>query len=416
MSSRYQLLALVPATVALLCVIAAGYIVWQQWRDPTENGFRPFRSVAGLPPALLGAPQPQRTVPKGALTSLPTGGTPPEEREVEVGHRVVSTVPTLRVTGGTTLASAHGVPRRVESNSHGPSPPLKAPKPQERVPLTLDHKLVHTTRARKYTFQSEARDTTIYPDPAFYRVTFPTLLRNVIAIFLNLAVIPVSEYNINEFNQWIDIDEAGTIYQVQIPEGYYTEANIAMDVQNAIVATHPALAAYTVSFSTLTKRITIDSNGAPFSMLYRTGPNVNRSTWIVLGFPREDTTAAVSVTAPGTVDLLGALAIDLFAEELTNSLDGSLARIELNRQSIGGATYFTPSDIGAQSYFWPIGKLQFLTFRFMVPYTELLPDGEIIERYRLYQFNGRQHMLDFDVITREYRNVLEDNVELDPQM
>jgi hypothetical protein len=435
-SSKYQLLALLPASIAILCVGVAAYIVLSR-RDAAAAAATVATGTAKLP---TWWPFPNRR----RFGYKPTRPTVVEELESEVDLQVVTSPATLRVhkdsasdSGGiSSLVRGHGGARRKMAGANS-SPsvaapaeprsavsstaPLRAPKVQERVPLTVKHNLVHTTRSRKFTFESAARDTTIYPTPSYYRLDFPKLLRNVIAVTLNVAVFPVSEYNVNVYNQWIDIEEGGIVYEVQIPAGFYPDITgpdlVAFGdaVELAITTTSPALAAYTVDQDDVASKLTVNSNGAPFRFLFFSGPNVNRSAWRVVGYPRLDTALAVSHLSPGIVDLLGTLAIDLFVEELTNSVEGSLARIDLNRQSLGGATYFTPTEVGSARYFWPIGKLQFMTFQFLVATTEIV-SGEVVQTYRPYLFNGRQHTMQFSVVTREYRNVLEDDVELDPQL
>jgi len=291
-----------------------------------------------------------------------------------------------------------------------------------RQPLCTPVHLSYAIKAKRYTFQSEARDTTLYPSPAHYRMNLPVPQKNVIGIGLNLAVVPISEYNVNPFTQWIDIRVAGVTYSVQLPEGNYVTVagnplNIATSLQAAIVAFNPALAAFTVTLSALNNRITINTNGAPCSLLFGTGPNVNKCLWQILGFPRVDTDDLVVLDAPGTVDVTGTRAIDVFIEEIANSIDSTdnaFARIDLLRYNITtDVTFFTPPGDGVPRYFWPISRLTFLTFSFLVRYTEIMPNGTLIETYRPYLFNGRQHTMRLDVISKEYKSPLEDNIELE---
>jgi hypothetical protein len=296
---------------------------------------------------------------------------------------------------------------------------LAAPRPQLRQPLILNTKLEYTTKTKKYTFQSDERDTTLYPSPSYYRLPLPVPQRNVIGIYLNVAVLPISEYIVNSYNQYIDILDAGVTYSVPLPVGDYTTgAALATGLQTAITTFNPALAAYTVAYDPLTYKLTFNTNGGPCQILWRSGPNVNRNLWIITGFPREDTALAATITAPGVIDLVGTLAVDLFIEEIAcniDSTDNMMTHINLQKFTPNSAvTYFSPPDNGVPQWFWPIARLQFLTFAFLVKYTAIEPDGTLLVRFRPYEFNGRQHTMQINVVSRQYRNQLEEDVELDP--
>ncbi len=292
-----------------------------------------------------------------------------------------------------------------------------------RAPLlTPQAPLTYTTRLRRLTFQSAARDTMLYPSPAYYRMNLAVVQRNVIGIGLNLAVIPVSEYNVNIYTQWLDIEVAGIVYSVKLPEGNYVNLttipanNFSAALNAAIVATSPVLAAYTVTFNPLTFKVVVATNGAPCILRFGTGPNVNRSLWEIMGFPRLDTADLAVQESTGSMNLVGTLAIDLFIEEISNAIDATdnaFARIDLNRVGTSDHCFFTPPGDGLPRYFWPISRLTFVTFNFKVRWTELLPDGTIIETYRPYLFNGKQHTLRLDFVSKEYKSPFEDSIELE---
>jgi len=313
------------------------------------------------------------------------------------------------------------VAHELEATHHGdwhrgtPKPP-----PREAAPPIITPNHVQTTRVLKYVFCSADRDITIYPDPSLYRVRLPKVLRNVIAVSLHTGVIPRAEYNVNKWAQWLDIDDGGgTIYEVKLPVGNYNQVGLAPEdfasaLQAAIIATNAALAGYTVVHDTLTQKVTINSNGAPFSILWATGPNQPISLWQQMGFPRVDTALLTSHTSTGVLDMTGNVTIDLFIDELEGALEGAeLAHINLT--PVISYTNYTPLDSGSRVYFWPIGKLGYMTLRFMVARTVLV-NGVVESAPRLYDFNGKENNVRFEFVVREYRNVLEDEVELDPAM
>jgi hypothetical protein len=310
------------------------------------------------------------------------------------------------------------VERMLHARASGAADELVAPPVQVRAPLIVPHKLEYMMRHRKYTFQSDQRDQLLYPTPDYYRLKLLVPLRNVVAITLSSGVFPITEYSVNAYNQWLDIDVGGTVYSIQLPQGEYTDATLPGALQAAIVAVGPPLAGCTVTLDPLTRRLTV-TNAPAFALLFRTGPHVNVSLWQVMGFPQLDTAAGVSVTAPGVVDLSGTLAIDMFVDEVStniDSTDNAVARISLQKFTpVSALTYFTPTNYGVLRKFWPIGRLHYLTFRFMVKVSELQPDGQVVVKYRPYDFNERNHTMQLTITSKEYESPQDEFVELDPQ-
>lgn len=295
---------------------------------------------------------------------------------------------------------------------------LTAPPVQIRAPLVVPHQLHYTLRHRKYTFQSDQRDQLMYPDPAYYRLKLLVPLRNVVAITLSSGVFPITEYNVNAYNQYLDIEVGGMVYTVLLPQGDYTDATLPAALQAAITALGAPLNTFTVTLDPLTRQLTV-ANPAPFSLLFRTGPSVNQSLWQVLGFLQLDTPAGVTITAPGVIDLSGTLALDMFIEEVScniDSVDNAVARISMQKFTpVSLLTYFTPTNNGVLRKFWPIGRLQYLTFQFMVKVPELQPDGQVVVKYRRYAFNKRNHTMQLTISCKEYESPQDEFVELDPQ-
>jgi hypothetical protein len=446
---KFQWISLLPIIVATLCVVASAYIILnqhqikKQGKHPYDNQkifnyankYKPYPRTISTPyPRTTSTPhrntyykshlnQPL-TIPLSLHDSFYEETMPDSSNNNSYIETIKRPYPTIKKNDAMTPRNFNKIKQTANTkiNNEGEycdrkrEEYLKAPMVQERRPLHVNHDLVYKTKSRQYCILSEHRDTNLYPNSSYYRSTFPLLLRNVIAVTLNLAVIPVTEYNVNIYNNCIDIEDNGTVYEVYMPVGQYDSTsltNFANAVQDAITSTHVNLSLYTVSINELTSKMTIFSNGNTFRLLYRTGPNVNKSTWKIFGFQRTDTPSDVMQLAPGVVDLLGTLSIYLFADELTNSLNGPLAQIDLDKQTPSNVVYYNSNFLGGARFFWPIGKLHFLTLRFLVPHTEILSDGNQIETYREYQFEGRQNNLFVDVITKEYHNTLEDNVELD---
>lgn len=431
---NYQLWALLPATIACLCVVAGIYVAMQMSKDRQAEGGGDhdfiLYTTASTSKDKFGSHH-ARVDKRGKRDEAHDVPLAPLARPTPTQQAVAFSVP-AELQPTTNEAERTGDAAR-EKRPGAASPwrlaqeeELKeqaqevAPVAQAREPLIVAHQLQYGRKLYKYTFQSDQRDTTFFPSPSFYRIQLLVPLRNVIGIFMNTAVIPISEPAVNPYNQWIDIEVAGTLYQVQVPEGDYSDGlSLASGIQGAIQAMGGPLALFTVSYTLLTRTLTINTNGAPCIIRWSTGPNVNRNMWIVMGFPREDTADLVVHVAPGIIDLAGPLAIDVFIEEIKsqiNSTDNPFVRINLQKFTpTSTITYFTPTEGGLPQTFWPIARLSYLTFSFMVKYTELLPNGDIVVKYRPYDFKQRQHTFQITVQTKEYKNMFEDVVELDPQ-
>jgi hypothetical protein len=417
---NYTALSMIPAAVAVLCVAAAMWLIWNNTNNTNISADDRVAPVIRTSPAPAPAPDPALRLGGRPRTSRVFGRfpfpssllSPQQERTLEEDRH-------LKPPQNTKTLSVY--PRFPEWNSPTCETEM-IPKPGPRdsqnlscgIP-TANHE--QTTRVRKYAFSSEDRDVVAYPTSAHYRVKLPTLLRNVIAVSLQTAIIPRSEYIVNRYNQHLDIEEGGVVYETSLPVGNYDLEGGATDfvaaLQAAIQGTSVALAAYTASRDALTNTLTVDSNGAAFRLLLSSGPNQSTGLWQQTGFPREDTPALAAHTSPGVINLAGAAFIDLYVDEFTSALDGEVARIDLN--TTRDVTRYVPLDSGVRRYFWPIGKVNYMTLRFVTTHTSIV-DGAVESTRRPYDFNGRQTDVRFEFVYREYRNVLEDEVELDPSI
>jgi hypothetical protein len=247
-----------------------------------------------------------------------------------------------------------------------------------------------------------------------------TFVRNVTSTTLRSVGLDVAEYTVDAWNNMIDVNVGGTDYVVGVGVGMYaTGSDLATAITTAFVATHAALAAFTAVYTPLTDTITIsETTPTQFTLLWGSGPNVNTSLWKTLGFVQQDVVSVLvggsqDVMSPGRVDLYGVLAIDVFADELTNSLEGPIGRVLL-KQTLEGAPVFQETIVNDYHTFWPISKIQFLTFRFMVQYGHINDDASVVCKYRPYEFHGRHNTVQLDFGVTSYLNPLEAEVQLEP--
>ena len=309
---------------------------------------------------------------------------------------------------------------RVRHRAHSQGDILSIPAPRERETHVRDRcNLSRGIRIWKLNLHSACRNLTDWPTSAEWRIGLPTVMRNVSSVSISSVCLHASEFTVDVWNQFINIQLGGNVYTVEVPIGMYSKVDLATAVTAAFVATDPALASITVTYTSVTDSMTVsESTPVPFTLLWSTGQHANTSMARTLGFDQVDTASTLSggshvVSSSGRVDLDGVLAIDVFADELSNSMDGPVGRVLLERQ-LDGAPVFQKTPVEETHSFWPIGRLQFLTFRFMVQYGRVNQDGSIVCDYRPYQFHGKENTIRLDVGETTYINPLENEVQLDP--
>lgn len=364
--SRYHVAAIIPAVISIVCVV----IAWNLLRVPQED------EEAEAP--LIPIPQFVRTLKK----HLPPPPPP---------HR-----PTM-------------------------------PRDSSTAPTPTFRKLIPTTTCEpgrrrqiwKLNFNSECRDRASWPSSSEWRARASSAMRNVSSVRLRSIGLHAAEYTVDVWNNRMDLEFAGTVYQVTIPVGEYASGTaLAAATTTAITSTSGALAGFSVTYSTLLDSLAVlEGTPTEFTILWASGPNVNTSAYRVLGFERSDLASVLNgpnhEVVGGRVDLDGVLAIDVFADELTKSLDGPVGRVVLRKQ-YAGAPVFQDLPVNDFHTFWPIARLTFLTFRFMVQYGHVNPDGTVLCEYRPYVFNGKPNTVRIDFGVTSYINPMEDDVQLDP--
>ena len=384
--SKFYWAAVLPALVAVVCVVMVYYILQHHFEKP--------------PPETTALPL--YTTPSLASTWK----APPPSR---------SSTPYITPTSSTrttsfTLPSDH---------LHVPRPPTR-----DTIATYIDAgaDLKKGERIWRLNLSSECRDNEVWPTPAAWRLTLTTPMRNVSSVALRSVALHASEHTVDVWNQSIDISLGGTTYEITVLVGEHTTGDaLAAAVQAAIRATDPALVAFTVSYTALTDIITIaEVTPAAFTLLWRTGPNADTSMWKTLGYTLTDTTSVLvggshNAVAPGRIDLMGVLALDVFADELDHSVAGPIGRVQLQRTVAGDTpVYQRYNYINEAHTFWPISRLTFLTLRFMVERARVNQDGTIMRDYRPYVFNGRNNTIRLDFGCTEYVNPMEHDVQLDP--
>ena len=131
-----------------------------------------------------------------------------------------------------------------------------------------------------------------YSDPNDFQITINKYkqFRNVISVRLIEAMIPNTQYIINNNNKWIDIINLGdtTVTNITLTIGNYTFSTLGQEIENKLNA-EVAGTPFTVTLNNVdTFKTTITHASGNFTLLFETGPNSQCSVAYVLGFEKDD--------------------------------------------------------------------------------------------------------------------------------
>ena len=177
------------------------------------------------------------------------------------------------------------------------------------------------------TIDSRQRDKKVYYNPNNYRINLDNnnRLKNVNSIRLLEAMIPNSQYLINENNNKLDIldNATGLITPVLITIGNYSATTLTTELESIAGIT-------TATFSPSTKKLTLISS-SNITILFETGDNANCSPWEVLGANKEDMVINLSNTFPNIYNLETTKFIDLAIEEIPDITNKLMIEKEINK-------------------------------------------------------------------------------------
>ena len=297
-----------------------------------------------------------------------------------------------------------------------------APTPaQMRVLIPRNSRnTVHDSRMipHYYVVSSGDRIPSAYPSPSEYRVELRVPYVDVVSVELTSASVPLTFYTVNEQNNRIEFEEmAGTTLTAFIPIGDYPDSTtLAMAVATSMTAASANGVTYTGSVSGLTGKVTLTSDlagGSIFSLIFFGSPVLEGegtpefrrevpqyregSIGEILGYAPQDYSGSASYEAPAVPDLDGDPWIYLHIDELehlesnNSNVHDAFAQISTVPSGSSNVSLFLPTDsYRFIKYFSPpMGKLSNLTISFR--------DA----RGNLIDFNGRNHTLTFEIITKD---------------
>lgn len=268
--------------------------------------------------------------------------------------------------------------------------------------LTKDYFVVIDSRDRNYD---------IFSSTSEYEIELNNIYKDIVSIELISAEIPHSGYIINASNNEIHFIETNTqistntYYTATIPQGNYTESELATTIGEQM--TTAGQSTYTVTVDTNSRKMSIASNltGGDniFSLIFRGNTEKyedttrylykERSIGNILGFTRNNLSGSASYTGQNQYNINGENYILLHIDNLSNmegrgyGVSNSFAKITLTSDKNKTRFYNMNEYITKKIFNPPLAKLNQLFIKFKKY------DGG------LYDFGGIEHSLFFKITT-----------------
>lgn len=268
--------------------------------------------------------------------------------------------------------------------------------------LTKEYFVVIDSRDRNYD---------LFSSTSQYEIELNNVYKDIVSIELISAEIPHSGYIINASNNEIHFIETNTqtstntYYTATIPQGNYTESELATTIGEQM--TTAGQSTYTVTVDTTSRKMSIASNltGGDniFSLIFRGNTEKyedstrylykERSIGSILGFIRNDLSGSASYTGQNQYNINGENYILLHIDNLSNmegrgyGVSNSFAKITLTSDKNKTRFYNMNEYITKKIFNPPLGKLNQLFIKFKKY------DGG------LYDFGGIEHSLFFKITT-----------------
>jgi hypothetical protein len=239
-----------------------------------------------------------------------------------------------------------------------------------------------------------------YSDPNDYVMSIDKYVRfkNVVSVRIIEAMIPNSQYVINENNKWLDIIlPAGTTEtNIELTPGNYSFSSLGAHL---VTILGNAGHVFTVILDNTATRNTTITAASKFTLLFKTGQNAKCSIANVLGFKQEDKESISNVAVSDyAYHLNNSKYVDIQIDEIPdigNTLDIKqdetrqiLKRIPIDVDFGQEKFYFVTDSDRSYNYFTPI-ELSKLTIKF---YNDLgyIYDSNRIDNYIILEISMLQ--------------------------
>lgn len=188
-----------------------------------------------------------------------------------------------------------------------------------------------------------------YGTSSQFRIQLGFRCDKVTSVQLVSAIIPNTIYvfSIQRLNQIITLQETGfPVTFLSIPDGSYNVSDLVTMLSNLLTSGSPSGSIYTVTFDTITRKLTFTTTGPTFSFLFATGNQNN--PYAELGFIYQTNTSfTTNLVAPNTCNLSGVpyllLKLPNLQSNITNTRNVN-ANFKINMSSqFGFIEYYSPN-------------------------------------------------------------------------
>ena len=125
-------------------------------------------------------------------------------------------------------------------------------------------------KQRSVTVAINSRDRNLMSDyyPNSFRWTFPRPLKDVVSIELVNGSVPADLYNVATGWNSFTFNEGSVVWTVTLTPGQYTAAQLAAELETQLNALSGRLNTYTVSYDTITRKMSISTPGTTRFIFY----------------------------------------------------------------------------------------------------------------------------------------------------
>ncbi len=269
---------------------------------------------------------------------------------------------------------------------------------------------------------SEDRDMNKYPDIAEYSIDLSESYREITSIELVLADIPNTGYvvedtrNLLHFQDTQEQIDNDSYYTIELPIGNYpidadSGLSIRKNIEDMMTAASSNGSIYEVSINNYTNIITIEqtSGSQIFSLLFegrkenhdggkKTTKYKERSIGPMLGFKQQNYT--------GDLVYSGLYSYNLTIDNYIVMFVNSYGRVDSNNSNIKDAFCIIPLDTTINNFSYAKNCDFIRNDRYIKVFSSVKPDLNKVKirftdpRGNLYNFNGHDHILMFEISSR----------------
>lgn len=257
---------------------------------------------------------------------------------------------------------------------------------------------------KRYLIYSGDRDIQSFPSPNSYSFDLPEKVENVVDVCVRTGSFPNSEYTVSEYNDTFQvyIDNTDTMYDIFLPQGYYSFTTLTEQVKNSLteqVQADPENSHITFDLAADLERARFEiSNGdnEPFELWFLPDSEENDVN-ILLGFENnleyrseaDATGETYFVNSPNRVNVSGNQLFRIKIEEFESEFSS-------------GTVAYVPVNVNPQDIVYYKNDQQ-LSKRFVSPRTiQNLHISVTNENDRPVLFNGIDHCFVLELLCEDF--------------